>query len=464
MSYNNYTIEEVRERAEQKNFTVFSTFSGGGGSSTGYKLAGGDVRGVLEFQRVGMDTYLKNYPGTPNFCKDIRKVTGQQVLDKLNMKAGDLDIFDGSPPCPPFSMSGSKRKGWNKTKTVYGFKQTNIEDLSFDVARMVHIVRPKVFICENVKGMTMEYAVDHFQSIMDAFSDSNAPYWTKERKESGWPEKESPSRYEVGWKVLNAKNYGVPQGRERVFIIGIRDNVFGEENLSPRIRVDVYGDETRKIIEEDSLKDAFPDPLEDQPTMRHAIGDMGEQTDVNNEEHKEIMELMKKQGRWKYLTKMEKNVKKYIDLGASVYQGKLEEWEAMSDEEKEANPKFCWENKDTKEKVYQKDKPSSEGNWKNNSYVKYSGFQVRRVPWDKPSHTLTERGLQTGTSAHLHPGEDRGFTSWEARRIMSLPGDYHLDGTLDERLARIGLMVAPLQMYHLSKHVYETYLRGYNGK
>ena len=94
--YNNYTIEEVREAAEEKLFTVFSTFSGGGGSSTGYKLAGGDVRGVLEFQRVGMDTYLKNYPGTPNFCEDIRKVTGQQVLDKLNMKAGDLDIFDGS--------------------------------------------------------------------------------------------------------------------------------------------------------------------------------------------------------------------------------------------------------------------------------------------------------------------------------------------------------------------------------
>ena len=161
------------------------------------------------------------------------------------------------------------------------------------------------------------------------------------------------------------------------------------------------------------MGNAFPDPLEVKPTMRQAIGDMMED-EKNLEEHEEMMVAMKKQKRWEYLKTMPVDVERYVSYG-------------------DYNPKG-------------------------------SGFQVRRVPWDKPSHTLTERGLQTGTCAHLHPGEHRGFTSWEARRIMSLPGDYYLDGTLDERLARIGLMVAPLQMYHLSKHVYETYLRGYNGK
>ena len=93
--------------------------------------------------------------------------------------------------------------------------------------------------------------------------------------------------------------------------------------------------------------------------------------------------------------------------------------------------------------------------------MKYSGFQVRRVSWDKPSHTLTERGLQIGTMAHLHPDEHRGFTAIEARRIMSLPSDYILTGNLNERLARVGLMVAPKQMEHLSRSIYEKVLLPY---
>ena len=62
MSYNNYTVEDVRKAAEQKLFTVFSTFAGGGGSSTGYKLAGGDVRGVLEFQKSGLGHTYRTIP------------------------------------------------------------------------------------------------------------------------------------------------------------------------------------------------------------------------------------------------------------------------------------------------------------------------------------------------------------------------------------------------------------------
>tara|TARA_Y100000034_G_scaffold101865_1_gene126417 strand:+ start:561 stop:1973 length:1413 start_codon:yes stop_codon:yes gene_type:complete len=467
--YQNYTLADVKESAERKLFTVFSTFAGGGGSSTGYKLAGGDVRGVLEFQKVGIRTYLQNYPKTKFFCKDIRNVTGEQVLKRLGMEPGELDIFDGSPPCPPFSMSGSKRKGWKQTKTVYGFQQTNIEDLSFDVARMVHVVRPKIFICENVKGMTMEYAHDHFQSIMDAFSDSNSPYWTDDTRDTTWPVE---SRYEIGWKVLNSKDYGVPQGRERVFIVGIRDDMY-EGKLSPREGFDLWGESTgRKAINSGMLEKVFPNKLSGEPsTMRQAIGDMMGNED-NIKEHEEIMEAMKKQKRWKYLSAMPLDVEKYVEMGKYVYDGMMEEWneEVNKDPEFErANPLHHFVHRVTKEEKFTsfdtwgKD---PEGNdyklkdWENKSYVKYSGFQVRRVPWDKPSHTLTERGLQIGTCAHLHPGEHRGFTTWEAKRLISLPDDYHLDGTLDEKLARIGLMVAPLQMKHLAENVYKEYLQG----
>ena len=454
MSYVPYTLSDVYDAVEKaKNngtsFTVFSTFAGGGGSSTGYKLAGGDVRGIVEFQKVGVRGYLTNYPNTKFFCKDIRDITGEQVLKRLRMKPRELDIFDASPPCPPFSMSGSKRKGWNKTKTVYGFKQTNIEDLSFDVARLVGVVQPKVFICENVKGMTMEYAHDHFQSIMHAFAEQG---------------------YEVGWRVFNAKNFGVPQGRERVFIVGVRGDVWEtvqDEDLSITSgRINLF-EEEKISIGENKLPGIWPTLSEDVPTLKDSIYDLmpyRSDGDRNNiKEHEEIMVLMSKQKRWPYLQKMPTEVDGYVQFDKTFYSERQKEWEKMTSEEQEKNPKFCWENKDTGEKLFTEEKPV-EGKWKNLSYVKYSGFQVRRVSWDRPSHTLTERGLQVGTSAHLHPKEHRGFTSIEAKRIMSLPDDYYLDGDINQRLARVGLMVAPRQMEHLARSINKTVLMKYRRK
>ena len=99
---------------------------------------------------------------------------------------------------------------------------------------------------------------------------------------------------------------------------------------------------------------------------------------------------------------------------------------------------------------------------------KTSFFQSRRVPWNQASHTLSEQGLQTSLAVHLHPEEDRVFSTKESARIMTLPEDYILTGKLNEKLARIGLMVAPICMKYLADKVYENILRPYketeNGK
>ena len=128
MKYFRYTLNDLEKSASRKLFTYISFFSGGGGSSAGYKLAGGDCLFVNEFQQVAVDTYLENWPGTPHICDDIKNVTGQQIIEMTGIKKYELDILDGSPPCPPFSMSGSKRAGWGKEKMAYGMKQKNIED------------------------------------------------------------------------------------------------------------------------------------------------------------------------------------------------------------------------------------------------------------------------------------------------------------------------------------------------
>jgi len=93
---------------------------------------------------------------------------------------------------------------------------------------------------------------------------------------------------------------------------------------------------------------------------------------------------------------------------------------------------------------------------------KTSFFQSRRVPWNQASHTLSEQGLMTSLAVHLHAEEDRGYTVKESARIMTLPEDYKNTGTLNERLARVGLMVAPMMMKYLAESIYEKVLEPYN--
>ena len=69
--------------------------------------------------------------------------------------------------------------------------------------------------------------------------------------------------------------------------------------------------------------------------------------------------------------------------------------------------------------------------------------------------------MQTSLAVHLHPSEDRGYTIKESKRIMTLPEDYQFTGKLNENLARIGLMVAPLQMKYLSENIYNNILKPY---
>ena len=84
------------------------------------------------------------------------------------------------------------------------------------------------------------------------------------------------------------------------------------------------------------------------------------------------------------------------------------------------------------------------------------------MPWHQASHTLSEQGLQTSLAVHLHVEEDRVYTTKESKRIMTLPEDYILTGTLNEKLARIGLMVAPICMKYVAESVYQNILEPWN--
>ena len=98
MKYKPYNLQDVYNASSQKKFDVISTFAGGGGSSTGYKLAGGNILVVNEFVEEARTTYNQNYPETPILPDDIKKLSGHEFLDITGIKSGELDILDGTPP------------------------------------------------------------------------------------------------------------------------------------------------------------------------------------------------------------------------------------------------------------------------------------------------------------------------------------------------------------------------------
>jgi DNA (cytosine-5)-methyltransferase 1 len=394
MRYKRYTLNELKQSSDRKRFTYISFFAGGGGSSCGYKLAGGDCRFVNEFQQVAVNTYLANWPDTPHICGDIKNVTGKQIMEMTGIKVGELDILDGSPPCPPFSMSGTKKKGWNKEKMAYGMKQQNIEDLTWEMIRITKEMQPKVVICENVKGLTMDYAKQHLDRMCEDF------------------EKEG---YTTTYKVLNGIHFGVPQKRQRVFIVSVRNDVMDDIGM-PWM----------------TINSIYPDGVDEQPTIEDAIGDLRLDNE-NSVEAVELCESMKKGAKYKWLKRLPKNPDKVVSVGDDV----VGPW---------------YDKVIAHRKKWGKSIPEA----------KHSFYQSRRVPWNQASHTLSEQGLQTSLAVHLHPEEDRVYTTKESARIMGLPEDYVNTGTLNERLARIGLMVAPPMMKYVAESIYEKVLEPYN--
>jgi DNA (cytosine-5)-methyltransferase 1 len=189
-------------------YTVASTFSGCGGSSLGYRMAGYRVLYALEFVESARASYRANAAQhTYLDDRDVRNVTAADVLRILNMKPGELDILDGSPPCASFSTSGGREKKWGKVNK-YSDKQQRTDDLFFEFIRLVDGIRPKVFIAENVSGLVKGTAKGYFLEILQAM------------KALG---------YRVSCKLLDAKWLGVPQARQRVIFVGVR----GDLGLAP---------------------------------------------------------------------------------------------------------------------------------------------------------------------------------------------------------------------------------------
>jgi DNA (cytosine-5)-methyltransferase 1 len=215
MEYRVPTMDEVRA-VPWNGFNVVSFFSGGGGASLGYRMAGYRVLYANEFIDQARLTYAANKADyTVVDSRDVRTVSAADVLDVTGLKIGELDLMDGSPPCSSFSTSGTREGGWGKVKDYSGRKQRT-DDLFFEFARLLDGIQPRTFIAENVSGLVKGTAKGYFLDILAAL-------------------KACGPGYRVSARVLDAQWLGVPQARPRLIFVGVRNDL-GFEPVHPAPR------------------------------------------------------------------------------------------------------------------------------------------------------------------------------------------------------------------------------------
>ncbi|HOV12874.1 MAG TPA: DNA (cytosine-5-)-methyltransferase [Spirochaetota bacterium] len=169
-----------------------SLFSGGGGSSIGYKKAHFNCLGQVDSGVHAVKTLKKNFPDAHQYYYDINTIDPKQLLEDFNIKPGDLDLLDASPPCQGFSMSG-KMEVDDKRNVLYK-----------NVFRIAKVLKPKVIFIENVKGLNSKKMSSHKHGIMNEF------------KKSG---------YDFVSMLVNCGKVGLPQNRNRMVFLGFRKDL-----------------------------------------------------------------------------------------------------------------------------------------------------------------------------------------------------------------------------------------------
>lgn len=166
-------------------------FAGAGGLSLGFEAAGFDVVAAVEIDPIHCAAHKFNFPRCATVCKSVTETTGNELRSRAGIGERDVDVVFGGAPCQGFSLIGKRALDDPRNQLVYHF------------VRIVKELHPKYFVFENVKGLTLGQHRRFLQEIVEAFQEEG---------------------YDVlmPYQVLNAAEYGIPQDRRRLFLIGAR--------------------------------------------------------------------------------------------------------------------------------------------------------------------------------------------------------------------------------------------------
>lgn len=344
-------------------------FSGAGGLAKGLEVAGFDHAGFVEFNKDACDTLRVNFTQVPVYEGDVR------VFEFGNI--GEIDVVAGGPPCQPFSLGGKHKASLDE------------RDMFPEAIRAIETLQPKAFIFENVKGLLRTSFASYFEYIIKRLENPSSPIIDGETWEMHLNRLAMQSslahekRYKVNYKLLNAADYGVPQKRERVFIVGVRSDL--------------------------DVEWSFPEPTHSRDRLlwdMYVTGEYWEKHGMSKEENDKVkQQLLKKYGMFEPLEKPWVTVR-----------------DALSDL---ADPRVG-------------DSSFSDHKYKSGAKI-YPGHTGSYI--DEPSKTIKAGGHGVPGGENMIRFEDgsvRYFTVQEAKRIQTFPEDFCITGAWGEAMRQIG--------------------------
>ncbi len=353
---------------------LIDLFAGCGGLSLGFERDGHEVCKAVEFDPLIAATYEKNHPRVQVIVDDIKNVARSGIFHE-----GEADVIIGGPPCQGFSMAGARIRG--------GFMDDPRNYLFRHYFEIVRTVRPKMFIMENVKGITTMKKGEIFQEIQRIFADR---------------ELMGGRAYHIYSRLIKAVEFGIPQKRERMLIIGF---------LEKEIPFEEKWQEAKEKTEE--RYPGFFEPV----TVREAIGNLGEPT---------------KDG-----------------IIANPNPGTpYQEWLSCGNE-------FLTNHTKTNHSALAIERMSQVAPGENYAVLDEEIKSVHsgsygRLEWDAPAATITTRFDTPAGGRFIHPISNRTLTPREAARIQSFPDDFVFYGNRTSICKQIGNAVPPKISYFLS--------------
>jgi len=267
--------------------TAISLFTGSGGLDLGIEKAGFDIKVCIEKEEDRINTLKLNkskyFPNTKIIHGDIAQISGDEILEISELKKGEISLLIGGPPCQPFSKSAF----WVKDRLENILNDPRASMLK-EYVRLVKEIRPKAFILENVFGLKYKTAKQALEGLVKALSDIG--YTVSE-----------PT-------VLNSADYGVPQKRQRTFVIGIDSKT---ELKLP--------DPTHGSLDSEGVKTGKLKPY---VTVGESIADLDDE---------KINDLEAVKGKWGHLLPKIPPGKNYLHLtdrgeGESIFQWRSKFW------------------------------------------------------------------------------------------------------------------------------------------
>lgn len=358
---------------------LLDLFAGSGGFSEGFKKAGFNIKYAIEWDKNIAETYKNNNNNTIVYSDDIREI------DKIKIfKNKKIDIVIGGPPCQGFSMSGSRnRKEFIDDERNYLFKH---------YYNLVKDIKPKIFVMENVKGIMSYNRGKIFEEITNLFNSI--------KDENG-------NNYKIYFKIFNAKNFGIPQDRERLIVFGISKEI----NLNSLI------EKTKEKIILNTDINFFKNV-----SVWDAISDLPNET-MNGKIR---------------LEEVETNYQKYLRNKA----------------------KYTWNHKKTNHssKIIERIKKIKiNQNYKvlNEKIGSIHSGSYGRLDPKGISKTITTRFDTPSGGKFIHPFKNRTLTAREAARIQSFPDNFKFFGTKSSIQTQIGNAVPPKLSFFIAVLVKE---------